>query len=221
MEAMRRRQRRARRKASQSGSHLRPVDGLQSAVAHGNTDTVYCSVFLDLEARRPDRGRDPARLRTGHGQRRVLPFRHRHGHPRPRAGQGRQVPDRSGVVQRRAAERREAWRRVLRRALTVVREPGHPSRLPRGRQARRGVEDVPRRTEDLSAGQGREPAGDGVHQLLEGAVQHRPRQHLRVLTRSSTTSFRRSRSSSSTPSCAAWRRASAFARASRSRRTNG
>ncbi len=186
-----------------------------------NTDTVYVSVFLDLERGRSDRRRDPARLRARHRQRRVLPLRRRHGRARPRCGQGRQVPDRAGVVQRRGAEGRETGRRILRRALAIARELADPARIPRGRQAGRGVEDVPRRAEGVSAGEGSQSAEDGVHQQFEGAAQHDPRQHVRVLSRSSTTSSRRSRSSSSIPSCAGWRQASASARAHRSRRTSG
>ena len=80
----------------------------------GNTDTVYCSVFLDLASRRPHRGRDSARLRAGHRQRRLLPLRHRHGRAGARCGQGRKVSDRPRRVHGRGAEGREGRRRVLR-----------------------------------------------------------------------------------------------------------
>ena len=70
----------------------------------GNTDTVYCSAFLDLETDGPTVVEIPPGCGPGHGQRRVLPLRRRHGRPRPRPGQGRQVPDRSRRLQGRAAK---------------------------------------------------------------------------------------------------------------------
>ena len=54
-----------------------------------NTDTVYLFGLPRSASGWPDRGRDSARQRTRHGQRRLLPLRHRHGRrPAPMRGKG-------------------------------------------------------------------------------------------------------------------------------------
>ena len=109
----------------------------------GNTDTVYCFASLDLETDGPTVVEIPPGCGPGTVNDAFFRFVDRHGHPRPRPGQGRQVPDRPAPLQGRVPKDK-GRRRVLRRALAVVRELADPARLPRGRQAGRGVEDVPR-----------------------------------------------------------------------------
>ena len=157
---------------------LRPAARFGAADADGEHRYRLLQRVSRPRDRRADRRRDPAGLRPGYGQRCVLPLRHRHGDSRTRPRQGRQVPHRS-----RQLRRRTAGRRLLRFAIAVVRELADPAGIPGGRQAGRGVEDVPGAAQGLSVEQGGQPAGDGVHQLLEGVLQHHPRQRLRVLRR--------------------------------------
>ena len=70
----------------------------------GNTDTVYCMVFLDLQADGPTVLEIPPGTGPGHGGRRVLPLCHRPGRARPGRGQGRQVPYSSARLQGLDAE---------------------------------------------------------------------------------------------------------------------
>ncbi len=48
----------------------------------GNTDTVYCGGFLDLEQDGPTVVEIPPGCGPGDGERRVVPVRDRHGRPR-------------------------------------------------------------------------------------------------------------------------------------------
>ena len=141
-----------------------------------NTDTVYCFAVPRPADRRADRDRGAAGQRARHGRRRVLPLRHRHGRPRAGSRPGRQVPhlppDYKGAVPK---DKKDGGQYFVARSPSYVNLRG-AARLPQGRQARRVVEAVPRGPQDLFAQQGRQPAEDGVHQRVEGAVQHRPRQ---------------------------------------------
>jgi Protein of unknown function (DUF1254) len=90
----------------------------------GNTDTLYCLGFLDLETDGPTVVEIPAGCGPGTCDDAFFPFRHRHGLARSGSRPRRQIPDRPSGLQRRAAEGQEGRRRILRRAFTLVCELG-------------------------------------------------------------------------------------------------
>ena len=145
----------------------------------GNTDTVYCSVILDLETDGPTVVEIPPGSGPGTVNDAFFRFVVDMGFPGPDQGKGGKYLIVPARLPGRAPERG-----IFRRAIPVACELADPSRFPRGWQAGRGVEDVPRGRQGLSAQQGGQPAGDAVHQRVEGAVQHDPRQRFRVLPRS-------------------------------------
>ncbi len=172
----------------EQGRHLRRPDGLQLAVP----DRQHRHRVRPRGPRpRPDGPtvvEIPPGLRTGHGRRRVVPVRHRHGRTRPRPRAGRQVPDPPARLRRRvpdgyfsaASPSYVNW--IVLRGFLV---DGRPDRR---------VEDVPGRRQDLPARRRRRSAGDGVPQRVRPDVQHDPRQQRRVLRRSCTPSSTANRS---------------------------
>jgi len=152
----------------------------------GNTDTVYCMIFLDLEKDGPTVIEIPAGTGPGTVDDAFFRFVIDLGAPGPDAGKGGKYlilpPDYKGEQAHRG--RRPSggqWREVLRRSIHVLRELGTAARLPRRWQTRCCHQDVQRRRQSLFAGEERQPAEDGVHQRLEEPHQHGSRQQHRVL----------------------------------------
>ena len=103
-----------RRHGLPPGRHPRPPAGLGAAVPDRQHRHRVRVGHPRPRARRPDRRRDPARLRPDDRQRRVVPVHHRHGPAGPGSRRGGQVPDRPGGL------RRARPRRVLRVGVAVA-----------------------------------------------------------------------------------------------------
>ena len=175
------------RRKSQPGCHLRSTAGFQSAVAHGqHGHRLLLSPSSTCETDGPTVVEVPPGCGPGTVDDAFFRFVIDMGAPGP--DRARAASTSSSLPTTRASFRRtRRRRRVFRRALAVLRELAGPARLPGRRQAGRGVEDVPRRAQDLSAQQGGQPADDGVHQRLEGAVSTRSTPTISSSTTSSIT----------------------------------
>ena len=153
----------------------------------GNTDTVYCLAFLDLENDGPTVVEIPPGCGPGTVDDAFFRFVIDMGGPGPDAGKGGKYlilpPDYKGEMPK---DKKDGGEYFVAQS-TVLRELGSAARLPRRRQARCGRQDVQGGLKVYPLAQGGQPAEDGVHQRLEDADQHRPRQQLRVLSRSSIT----------------------------------
>ncbi len=133
--------------SSTPGHHLRSVDRFQSAVAHAATPTP-CTASV-VPRPRDAMVRPSSRFRRAAGRARSTTRSSASSStwacPAPMRGKGGKYLIVPAGYKGDAAEGREGRRRVLRRAFAVVRELADPARLPRRRQAGRGVEDVPRK----------------------------------------------------------------------------
>ncbi len=210
IEAIRRGMRRASARRVQPGRHLRSVDGFQSALPHGQHRHG-----LLLRVPRPGNGRadgrrDPARLRAGHGERRILPLR-RWTWASPARTQGKggkylivpasykgDVPkDKKDGGEYFVARSPSYVNWLILRGFLVDGKPDAATKM-----FREGLKIYPL----AKAGN---PPQDGVRQRLEEVVQHHPRQHLRVLSGARPRHPEGTDRLSSIRNCAAWRRASA------------
>ena len=215
-------QRRDGRDQEQPGRHLRSAARFQSAVPHRQHRHRLLHASFSIWRRT---GRPSSRFRPAAGPARSTTRSSASSStwaaPAPTAGKGGKYLIVPADYKGDAAEGRKDGGEYF-----VARSPSYVNWLIlRGflvdGKPDAAVEDVPRGRQDLSAQQGGQPADDGVHQRLEGAVQHGPRQQLRVLpgarSRHPEGAARLHRSRAARPR----RRASASARASRSRPTSG
>ena len=105
----------------------------------GNTDTVYALAVLDLDRDGPTVVEIPPGCGPGTVDDAWFRFVIDMGAPGPRPRPGRQVPDPAARLRRRGA------RRVLHGGIDELHQLDRPARVPRRRQARRRLADVPRR----------------------------------------------------------------------------
>ncbi len=100
--------------------HLRRPVRFQPAAADGQHRHRLLHRPAGPGGGRAHRRRNPAQLRSRHGERRFLPLRRRHGRARAGPGRRRQVPDRARLVRGRAAQGQDGRRRLFRRPFAVA-----------------------------------------------------------------------------------------------------